>query len=71
MRKAVKAMFETAPDTKSPPDTFTIEIMLSAMSGAMRSLLEAGPSPATVRKAREQLVLLCQSYMAAATAKSA
>ena len=68
LRKAVKAMLETAPDTKSPPDTFTIEIMLSAMSGAMRSLLEAGPSPAMVRKAREQLVLLCQSYMAAATA---
>ena len=68
-RKAVEAMLETAPDTKAPPDKFAIEIMLSAMAGAMRSLLEAGPSPATVRKAREQLVLLCQSYMAAATAK--
>jgi hypothetical protein len=43
-----------------PPDKFAVEIMLSAMAGAMRSLLEAGanPSPATVRKAREQLVLL-------------
>ena len=39
------------------------------MASAMRSLLEAGPSPETVRKAREQLVLLCQSYMTAATAK--
>lgn len=68
-RRAVEAALETAPDIKSPPDKFAIEIMLSAMGGAMRSLLESGPSPATVRKARVQLVLLCQSYMAAATAK--
>jgi AcrR family transcriptional regulator len=68
-RKTVEAMLVTASDIKSPPDKFAIDIMLSAIAGAMRSLLEAGPSPATVRKAREQLVLLCQSYMTAATAK--
>ena len=68
-RKTVEAMLETASDIKSPPDNFAIDIMLSAMAGAMRSLLEAGPFPATVRKAREQLVLLCQSYMTATTAK--
>jgi AcrR family transcriptional regulator len=68
-RKAVEAMLQTAQDIKAPPDKFAIDIMLAAMAGAMRSLLEAGPSPATVRKAREQLVLLCQSYMTAATAK--
>src|ERR1700723_3749376 len=68
-RKTVEAMLETASDIKSPPDQLAIEIMLSAMAGAMRFLLEAGPSPATVRKAREQLVLLCQSYMTAGTAK--
>ena len=70
-RKAVEAMLETAPDIKSPPDRLAVDTMLSAMSGVMRSLLEAGPSPATVRKAREQLMLLCQSYMAAVTAKDA
>ena len=68
-RKAVEAMLQTATDTKSPPDKFAIDIMLAAMAGAMRSLLEAEPSPGAVRKSREQLVLLCQSYMAAATAK--
>jgi hypothetical protein len=68
-RKAVEAMLQTAPDTKSPPDKFAIDIMLAAMSGAMRSLLEAGPTSSTVRKSREQLVLLCQSYMMAAIAK--
>lgn len=45
------------------------EIMIAAMSGAVRSLLEGRPSPATVRSQREQLVLLCQSYMAGATAR--
>ena len=69
LRKAVEAMLQTAPDPKSPPDKFAIDIMLAAMAGAMRSLLEAGPTSATVRKSREQLVLLCQSYMAAATVK--
>jgi len=69
MRKAVEAMLNTAPDIKSAPDTFAIDTMLAAMSGTMRSMLETRPSPATVRKQREQLVLLCQSYMAIATAK--
>jgi AcrR family transcriptional regulator len=69
LRKAVEAMLQTATDAKSPPDKFAIDIMLAAMAGAMRSLLEAGPTSATVRKSREQLVLLCQSYIAAATVK--
>jgi AcrR family transcriptional regulator len=68
-RKAVEAMLRTAPDIESPLDKIAIDTMLAAMSGAMRSLLEAGPTSATVRKSREQLVLLCQSYMMAATAK--
>jgi AcrR family transcriptional regulator len=67
--KAVEAMLQTAPDTESPPDKFAIDIMLAAMAGAIRSLLEAELSPGAVRKSREQLVLLCQSYMTAATAK--
>jgi AcrR family transcriptional regulator len=69
MRKALEAMLHTAPNIQSPPDGCAIDTMLAAMSGVMRSMLEARPSPATVRKVREQLVLLCQSYMAAATAK--
>lgn len=68
-RRAIEAMLQTAPDAKSPPDKFALDIMLAALAGAIRSLLEAVPTPATVRKSREQLVLLCQSYMAAATTK--
>jgi len=64
-RKALEAMLQTAPDTASPPDRFAIELMFAAMAGATRSVLEAGASPAMVRKLREHLVLLCQSYMAA------
>jgi hypothetical protein len=66
-RKAVDAMLQTAPDTEATPDKFIIDIMFAAMGGAMRSVLEAGATPALVRKLREQLVLLCQSYMSAAT----
>jgi hypothetical protein len=33
----------------------------------MRSALESGATLAVFRKLREHLVLLCQSYMAAAT----
>jgi AcrR family transcriptional regulator len=65
-RKSIEAMLQTAPDTKFPPDKIAIDIMLAAMAGTMRSLLESRPTSATVRKSREQLVLLCQSYMAAA-----
>jgi AcrR family transcriptional regulator len=70
-RNAVEAMLQTATDAELLPDKVTIDMIFAAMAGVMRSLLEAGPSPVTVRKSREQLVLLCQSYMAAATAKRA
>ena len=69
MRKAILRMLESAPDAKTLPDEFAIQMMLAAMSGAMRSVLEAGGSPAMMRKLREHLVLLCQSYMTAATAE--
>ena len=69
LRKAIESMLQTAPDLKLSADRFAIDMMLSAMSGAMRSALEAGASPAMFRKVREHLVLLCQSYMAAATSK--
>jgi hypothetical protein len=67
LRTAIEAMLLTASDLRLSPDRFAIDMMLSAMSGAMRSAPEAGASPAIFRKVREHLVLLCQSYMAAAT----
>jgi AcrR family transcriptional regulator len=67
LRKAIEAMLLTTSDLKLSPDRFAIDMMLSAMSGVMRSALEAGASPAIFRKVREHLVLVCQSYMAATT----
>ncbi len=58
LRKAIEAMLLTAPDLKLSPDKFAIDMMLSAMSGAMRSALETGASAAMFRKMREHLVLL-------------
>ena len=69
LRKAIEAMLLAAPDMEPSLDRFAIDMMLAAMSGAMRSALEAGASPAMFRKVREHLVLLCQSYMAAAQSK--
>lgn len=67
MRKSIVRMLESAPDIHTSPDEFAVQTMLAAMSGAMRSVLETGGSPAMMRKLREHLVLLCQEYMAAAT----
>jgi AcrR family transcriptional regulator len=69
LRKAIELMLQTAPDVEAPPDRFAIDMMLSAMSGAMRSALESGASAAMFRKLREHLVMLCQSYMAAVTGR--
>jgi AcrR family transcriptional regulator len=65
VQKAIVRMLESAPETKTSPDEFAIQMMLAAMSGAMRSVLETGGSPAMMRKLREHLVLLCGSYMVA------
>ncbi len=66
-RKALESVIQTAPDISQPPDQFAVEMILSAMSGALRSVLEAGASPAMVAKLRIHLVLLCQTYMVAQT----
>ena len=68
-RKAIDALLQTAPDVELPPDRYAIDIMQAAIAGAMRSAMETGYSPAMVRKMKEHLVLLCQSYMAAALSR--
>jgi len=68
--KAIEAALETAPEVNSLPDKYAIDLMQAAISGVMRSALESGGSSAMVRKIREHLVLLCQSYMAAALTRS-
>jgi hypothetical protein len=38
-------------------------MLLSAMGGATRAVLEAGSSPGMVRLLRKQLVLLCRGFL--------
>jgi AcrR family transcriptional regulator len=64
-QKALAAMLRTAPDAVLHQQEFAIQMMFGAMAGATRSVLEAGAAPAMLRKLREHLVLLCQSYVAA------
>jgi AcrR family transcriptional regulator len=66
-QKALTAMLRTAPDAELGEEKFAIQTMFAAMAGTTRSVLEAGASPAMVRHLRHHLVLLCQSYMVAAT----
>ena len=64
-RKALEVLLGTALDAGSHQEKFAVQMMVAAMVGATRSVLEAGASPAMVRKVRDHLVLLCQSYMMA------
>ena len=66
MRKAADAMIQTAPDAEPPPDKVAVDVMFAAMGGVMKTMLESGASAAVVRNMRDQLVLLCQSYLATA-----
>jgi AcrR family transcriptional regulator len=69
-RKALESVLHTAPDIQATPDKFAIEMMLAAMAGATRHVLESGASPAMTRGLRHHLVVLCQSYMTAQLARS-
>lgn len=66
-RKALGNLIKTASDIALPPDKFAVEMLFAAMSGATRSVLEAGATSVLVANLRKHLVLLCQSYMVAAT----
>lgn len=59
-------MLRTAPDV--PPERVdAIAFMLSAsMAGALRAVLEGGPTPQRLRLLRSELVRLCQAYVTAA-----
>jgi AcrR family transcriptional regulator len=70
MRKAADAMLQTAPDADPPPDRLTLDVMFAAMGGVMKTMLESGASAAVVRNMRDELVLLCQSYLGATERRS-
>ena len=65
-QKALEATLRTAPDAVFSQEKFTIQMLFAAMAGTTKSVLEAGASPAMVQNLRDNLVLLCQSYLASA-----
>jgi AcrR family transcriptional regulator len=67
LQRALQLALRTAPDAVLREEEFAIQMMFAAMAGATRSVLEAGAAPAMVKNLRHHLVLLCQSYLAAAT----
>jgi len=62
-RAAMASMLATAPNTRFADLPFTSLMLLSAMGGATRAVLEAGSSPGMVRLLRKQLVLLCRGFL--------
>ena len=62
-RTAMASMLATVPNTKFTDLPFTSLMLFSAMGGATRAVLEAGPSPRMVRLLRKQLVLLCRGFL--------
>lgn len=64
--KALEAVLKTAPEAVLGHEKFVIQMLFGAMAGTTKSVLEAGASPAMVENLRHHLVLLCQSYVAAA-----
>jgi AcrR family transcriptional regulator len=69
-QNALQAMLRTAPDAAIHDEKFVIQMMVAAIAGTTRSVLEAGASPAMVRNLREHLALLCQSYLTAANGRA-
>jgi AcrR family transcriptional regulator len=62
-RTALASMLATASDAQFADLPFTCLMLVSALSGATRAVLEAGSSPRMVGLLRKQLVLLCQGFL--------
>ena len=69
--RAIEKMLLTAPDATFDDPKFTARMMMATMAGTTRSVLESGAQSATVRRLREHLVLLCQSYLKTCNNRSA
>jgi AcrR family transcriptional regulator len=62
-RIALASMLATASDAQFADLPFTCQMLVSAMGGATRTVLEAGSSPKIVGLLRKQLFLLCQGFL--------
>ena len=68
-RQAMARMLATAPGVEFPQVQFTAMLLMAAMSGATRAVLESGATPKAVQMMREQLRLLCLGYLRAAAVR--
>jgi len=66
-QKALEEVLGTATDASFGDLSFAVRMMIAAMAGTTRAVLEAGASAATVKHLRKHLVVLCQAYLAAVT----
>lgn len=62
-RNAMSTMLKTAPGIRFSEIDFTVFMLLAAMTGATRAVLEAGASQKMVESLRTHLVLLGESYL--------
>jgi len=69
--RALETMLATAPDVEFEDVKFAARMMMASMAGTTRAVLEAGAQPAMVRRLREHLVLLCQSYLESCNVRGA
>ncbi len=65
-RRAVAAMLQTATDGRIADIAFTANMLIAAMSGTMRVVLEAGATLRMVRQLRKEMARMCESYLRAA-----
>jgi len=64
-QKTMEEVVGTASDASFAELSFAVRMMIAAMAGTTRAVLEAGASAASVRHLRRHLVVLCQAYLAA------
>jgi len=69
--RALEKMLITSPDAQFEDVRFVSRMMMAAMAGTTRTVLEAGATTAMVRRLREHLVLLCQSYLESCNVRAA
>jgi len=67
---ALASMLATASDAQFSDLPFTSLMLISAMGGATRAVLESGPSPKMVRLLRKQLVLLGRGFLLSVAAQA-
>ena len=66
---AVCAMLRTATDALIPQRDFTVTMLLAAMTGTARAVLDAGATRKQIEGLHHHLVVLAESYLAS-TAQS-